>query len=201
MSRKSGTLVAMVLFLVCWNAQSLLAQARILDIYPGTNVFGPAAQSLLAGDTLVVHQGIYNETFRMSIQVTGRSDAPITITGAQGEARPLITRPTSASLQNTINIEGSATWLALRGLEMLPLGSRPVHRLGWTPAWNTSAACAVLHVGCARACDSLPSELRGCPCTGCALLLVPPCSCSGRQTCVCARAPASPPPRPASRTR
>ena len=130
MLRKSGTMVVIVLFLVCWNAKSLLAQGRILDIFPGTNVFGPAAQSLVAGDTLVVHQGIYNETFRMSIQVRGRSDAPITITAAQGEARPLITRPAGASLQNTINIEGSATWLTLRGLEIVGNGGDGVKLVG-----------------------------------------------------------------------
>src|SRR5262249_44752851 len=39
-----------------------------------------------------------------------------------GESRPVITRPSSASIQNTINIEGSATWLTLRGLEIVGTG-------------------------------------------------------------------------------
>jgi parallel beta-helix repeat protein len=34
----------------------------------------------------------------------------------------VITRPSSASIQNTINIEGSATWLNLRGLEIVGTG-------------------------------------------------------------------------------
>jgi hypothetical protein len=130
MLHKFGTVLAIVLCLVCCGQQVSLAQARILEIYPGTNVFGPAAQSLLAGDTLIVHQGIYNETYRMSIQVRGRPDAPITITRAEGESRPLITRPSGASLQNTINIEGSATWLALRGLEVAGNGGDGIKMTG-----------------------------------------------------------------------
>jgi hypothetical protein len=73
---------------------------------------------LVAGDVLIVHQGIYNETNRMSIQVRGTASAPIIIKGADGEAKPVITRPTSASVQNTINIEGSATYLTLTNLEV-----------------------------------------------------------------------------------
>src|SRR5262245_36711658 len=76
----------------------LLAQ-RTIEIFPGTDVFGPAAQGLVAGDTLIVHQGTYSETTRMSIQVTGTATAPIVIMAAAGETRPLITRPPSASLQ------------------------------------------------------------------------------------------------------
>jgi len=120
--RKFGSVAAIVLLLVCCNEHASLAQGRILDIYPGTDVFGPIAQSLKAGDTLVVHQGIYNETTRMSIQVQGSPVAPITITRAAGESRPVITRPSSASIQNTINIEGSATYLTLRGLEIVGTG-------------------------------------------------------------------------------
>jgi hypothetical protein len=118
MLRKSGTVVSIVFFLLCCGQQVSLAQGTTFHIYPGTDVFGPAAQSLHAGDTLVVHQGTYNETSRMSIQVQGEPTAPITITRAEGESRPLITRPSSALEQNTINIEGQATWLTLRGLEI-----------------------------------------------------------------------------------
>ena len=119
--RKSWTVAAIVFLLVCCKEQASLAQGAI-HIYPGTDVFGPAAQRLQAGDTLVVHQGIYYETSRMSIRVQGTQNAPITITRAQGESRPVITRPSSASIQNTINIEGSATWLTLRGLEIVGTG-------------------------------------------------------------------------------
>src|SRR5262245_59491656 len=58
----------------------------------------------------------------MSIRVQGTQNAPITITRAQGESRPVITRPSSASIQNTINSGGSATWLTPRGLEIVGTG-------------------------------------------------------------------------------
>jgi len=128
--RKSGIVVSIVFFVVCCGQQVSLAQGRIIEIYPGTDVFGPAAQSLVADDTLVVHQGIYNETLRMSIQVKGRPNAPITITRAEGEERPLITRPSTASEQNTINIEGEATWLTLRGLEIAGNGGDGIKMTG-----------------------------------------------------------------------
>jgi hypothetical protein len=104
--------------------------ARTIEIFPGTNIFGPAAQSLVAGDTLIVHQGTYNETNRMSIQVRGTASEPITIMGAPGEAKPVITRPSTASLQNTINIEGSATYLTMRGLEVVGNGGDGVNMSG-----------------------------------------------------------------------
>ena len=77
-----------------------------------------------------MHQGIYNETNRMSIQVQGTPSAPITIMGASGESRPLITRPASASLQNTVNIEGSTTYLSIRGLEISGNGADGVNMSG-----------------------------------------------------------------------
>jgi hypothetical protein len=128
--RKSGTVVSIVLFLVCCGQQVSLAQGRILEIFPGTDVFGPAAQSLGAGDTLIVHQGIYNETLRLSIRGIGKQNAPIMIKGADGESRPLITRPSSAPEQNTINIEGEATWLTLRGLEIAGNGGDGIKMVG-----------------------------------------------------------------------
>jgi hypothetical protein len=116
--RKSGTVVSIVLFLVCCGQQVSLAKGRILEIYQGTDVFGLAAQSLVAGDNFLVNQGILNETLRKSIREIGQQNAPIMIKGANGESRPLITRPSSAPEQNTINIEGEATWLTLRGIEI-----------------------------------------------------------------------------------
>jgi hypothetical protein len=104
------------------SATTLAVTGRTVDIYPGTNVFRPAAEGLRAGDTLIVHQGTYNETARMSIQGQGLSNAPIVIRGATGEARPVITRPASAALQNTINIEGNASYLTLIGLEIIGNG-------------------------------------------------------------------------------
>lgn len=98
------------------------SHARNIEIFPGTDVFGPAAQGLVAGDTLIVHQGTYIETNRMSIQVQGNATAPIVIKRADGEAIPIITRAASASVQNTINVEGSATYLTIKGLEIIGNG-------------------------------------------------------------------------------
>src|SRR5262249_21359875 len=86
--------------------------------------------SLMAGDTLIVHAGTYNETSRMSIQGQGTASAPILITGAPGEGVPLITRPAAAVLQNTINIEGSASYLTLRGLEISGNGTDVIDMAG-----------------------------------------------------------------------
>jgi len=104
--------------------------AATIEVFPGTDVFGPAAQGLKAGDTLIVHQGTYLETNRMSIQVQGTPSAPIVIKGADGESRPLVTRPTSASLQNTINIEGSARYLTIKGLEITGNGGDGINMTG-----------------------------------------------------------------------
>ena len=104
--------------------------AATVEIQPGTNVFKPAAESLKPGDTLIVHQGTYLETNRMSIQVQGTASASIVIKGADGEARPVITRPGSASLQNTINIEGSARFLTIKGLEITGNGGDGVNMTG-----------------------------------------------------------------------
>jgi hypothetical protein len=104
--------------------------AATIEVFPGTNAFGPAAQSLKAGDTLIVHQGTYLETNRMSIQVQGTASAPIVIKGADGESRPVVTRPTSASVQNTINIEGSARYLTIKGLEITGNGGDGINMTG-----------------------------------------------------------------------
>ena len=103
---------------------------RTIHIYPGTDVFGSAAQGLQAGDTLIVHQGTYNETTRMSIQAQGTATQPILIQGADGEAKPIITRPGSASVQNTINIEGSARYVTIKGLDITGNGTDGVELNG-----------------------------------------------------------------------
>jgi len=104
--------------------------AATIEVFPGTDVFKTAAESLKAGDTLIVHQGTYLETNRLSIQVQGTASAPIVIKGADGEPRPVITRPTSASVQNTINIEGSARYLTIKGLEIIGNGGDGINMSG-----------------------------------------------------------------------
>lgn len=93
---------------------------RILDLRPGGS-FETMAESLQAGDTLIVHAGTYSDSGRISITARGTATTPIVIRGAVGEARPIITRPATAAIQNTINIEG-ATYLTIKGLEIIGNG-------------------------------------------------------------------------------
>lgn len=95
---------------------SLPLQAATIEIYP-TNSFIVAAENLKPGDTLIVHQGTYAESDRLSIQVRGTAASPVVIMGANGESRPLITRATGSPDQNTINIEG-ATYITIKNLEI-----------------------------------------------------------------------------------
>jgi len=93
------------------------ALAAEVEIFPGDS-FKAAFESLAAGDTLIVHEGTYSEDGpRIRINAQGTESAPIVVTGATGEARPLITRPANSTPQNTINIEG-ATYVTIRGLEI-----------------------------------------------------------------------------------
>ncbi len=94
--------------------------------------FEAAVETLQPGDTLIVHAGTYLDTGRISIGVKGTANAPVLIKAADGEARPVISRPTGAAVQNTINIEG-ATHLTIRGLEITGNGGDGINMSG-TPA-------------------------------------------------------------------
>ncbi len=94
--------------------------ANVIEIYPGQS-FEAAAESLGAGDTLIVHQGTYADTGRISIGVNASAANPVVIMGAEGENPPLIMRPVGAAVQNTINIEG-ASYITLKGLEITSNG-------------------------------------------------------------------------------
>lgn len=93
------------------------AWAEVTEIFPGQS-FKAAFESLGPGDTLIVHEGTYSESgARIRISAKGTVSEPITVKGAEGEARPLITRPAGSTPQNTINIEG-ATYVTIRHLEI-----------------------------------------------------------------------------------
>jgi parallel beta-helix repeat protein len=92
------------------------ASAATIEISPPES-FENAVESLLPGDTLTVHAGTYSESGRISIGVHGTASAPVLIRGASGESSPLITRPSTSTPQNTLNLEG-ATYLTIQGLEI-----------------------------------------------------------------------------------
>jgi len=90
--------------------------AEVREIFPYDS-FEAAVESLVPGDTLIVHQGTYSESGRISFSAKGTASQPITVKGADGESRPLITRPAGSTPQNTINVEG-ATYATIQHLEI-----------------------------------------------------------------------------------
>lgn len=93
------------------------SRAEVKEIFPGDS-FKASFELLGPGDTLIVHEGTYSESgTRMRISAKGTESQPIIVKGADGEARPLITRPAGSTPQNTINIEG-ATYVTIRHLEI-----------------------------------------------------------------------------------
>ncbi len=125
---------SVALALSVWMVAASDAVAAVREIRPPDS-FESAVESLAPGETLIVHAGTYSDSGRISISVRGTPTAPVVIRGADGEARPVITRPTSAVLQNTINIEG-ATYLTVRGLEIIGNGGDGVN-LNSLPSYVT----------------------------------------------------------------
>ncbi len=91
-------------------AGSASSSAATKEIRDGAG-FEAAVESLAPGDVLIVHQGTYADSGRISVGVKGTASAPVVVQGAPGETRPLITRRAVDEVQNTINIEG-ATYLS-----------------------------------------------------------------------------------------
>ena len=105
-------LIHLTLFFVAANSW-----AEVVEIFPG-NSFKAAFEALGPGDTLIVHEGIYSESgSRIRISAKGTELQPIIVKGADGEARPLITRPAGSTPENTINIEGAA-YVTIQHLEI-----------------------------------------------------------------------------------
>jgi len=122
--RKFEVALGLLVGLIAWPHKVL---AETCEIRAGQS-FKLALEKLRPGDTLIVHQGTYSESGRVSITVRGTASAPVMITGAEGEATPLITRPASAEEQSTIHIEG-ATHLTIKGLEITGNGGDGVRLL------------------------------------------------------------------------
>jgi len=119
------TLAGLLFIVTPLHAQS---GGRTLQLMPGAS-FEAAVESLQPGDTLIVNAGTYTDTGRISIGVRGTAVAPVVIKGADGQARPVITRPAGAAVQNTINIEG-ATYLTIKGLEIVGNGGDGINMSG-----------------------------------------------------------------------
>lgn len=106
----------------------------VLEIHHGDS-FKVAVERLKPGDTLIVHEGTYSETDRVSITARGSASSPVIVKGAEMETAPLITRPPSGSIENTIYIEG-ASHLTLRHLEITSNGGDGI-RLRSDPSYVT----------------------------------------------------------------
>ena len=93
--------------------------ADTFEIYPGDS-FDTAVDGLSPGDTLIVHEGTYNEDGRITISVAGTQALPVLITGAEGETKPVIngTNPN----HNVMVMEGNVSYLTIRGLEITGTG-------------------------------------------------------------------------------
>lgn len=109
--------LAHIIGIVVLLSVTSVAGATVREIFPGDS-FKAAVESLAPGDTLIVHAGTYPESgARTRITAVGTASQPIIVQGADGEARPVITRPPESTPQNTINIEGAA-YVTIRHLEI-----------------------------------------------------------------------------------
>ena len=115
----------LILFLVLLLGYPATSHSRVIEIFPSNadatcdEEFENAANTLIAGDTLVLHGGIYSQSCRRAISGrNGTALEPIVITAATGET-PILTRPSDPHYsydQNNIEIENSS-YVVIRGLK------------------------------------------------------------------------------------
>jgi len=98
-------------------AAAMPASAGVYDLYPSSpnwystltnTVFGP-------GDEIILHEGTYSSSGWLPIQARGTAANPVILRGAEGEARPIITK--SVSYKNNMELQG-CQYLTVRGLEL-----------------------------------------------------------------------------------
>ena len=102
-------------FRLSWLALCLLcggARATVIEIGPGDDFRG-AMQNLGAGDTLIMHGGLYSLSSYFELDLAGTADAPITIRAASGE-QPVLHYVDDG--QNIVNIVDSS-FLIIDGVE------------------------------------------------------------------------------------
>ena len=117
--------IALLVLLVLNWGYPTASHARVIEIFPSNadvacnEEFENVANTLVAGDTLVLHGGLYSQSCRRAISGrNGTSLEPIVITAAPGEV-PILTRPSDPHHsydQNNIEIENSS-YLVIRGLK------------------------------------------------------------------------------------
>jgi len=92
----------------CGEQVAKPASIHRYDIRPGDDLFGRLG-ALKPGDEVVVHSGTYRTPGFLQVAWKGTARAPIVVTGAPGERRPVIVGGPS---QNVINLSGSYFRLA-----------------------------------------------------------------------------------------
>jgi hypothetical protein len=117
--------VVLLVLLVLVLGYPAAGQSRVIEIFPSNadadcnEEFENIANTLLAGDTLLLHGGVYSQNCRRAISGrNGTVSAPIVIAAATGEV-PILTRPSDPHYsydQNNIEIENSS-YLVIRGLK------------------------------------------------------------------------------------
>ncbi len=104
------------------SATTPASTGRVIEIFPSNanascnEEFENVANTLGAGDTLILHGGTYTQGCRRYISgLRGTAANPITIEAASGEI-PIVTRPDDS--ENNIEFDGSS-YLTIRGLQFL----------------------------------------------------------------------------------
>ena len=93
-----------------------LETQTIKHLYPIGNIADALAE-LIAGDTLIIHEGEHLLDKFVQITAEGTAESPIIIKAAEGEKRPLISTQTDI-VQNTFNLAGNASYITIKGLEI-----------------------------------------------------------------------------------
>jgi len=112
------------LVFLCLLFYPAFVYGRVIEIFPANadatcnEEFENVANTLIAGDTLILHGGTYSQNCRRLISGrNGTASQPIVIMAASGEI-PILTRPANANFsydQNNIEIE-NCSYLIIRGL-------------------------------------------------------------------------------------
>lgn len=98
------------------DTEPTIQKQTIKHLYPLGSIASALAE-LIAGDTLIIHEGEYFIEKFVQITAKGTKEAPIIIKAAEGEKRPHVSTNVSTT-QNTFNIAGNAAYITIKGLEI-----------------------------------------------------------------------------------